>query len=189
MDKHALGFSFLFFFFFPLKRQRTRHEIKPVGFGLLWAGAAFSTSALAERAAIATPVPSPAQPLPNQRHHLAWAQSAKNRLGGETGPCQSQKRAPPGALGCRTTRGTAGIACPFHTWLRSRWVFGTSLPLAGPTFRWLKVRPSLPSSSLQSWLRSCSSRRRLSSRGPCRLSTAQSSFRMGRWVEGLRRKQ
>lgn len=107
-----MHWAFFFLLFFSLKRQRTRHEIKPVGFGLLWAGAVFSTSALAERAAIATAEPSPAQPLPNQRHHLAGAQSSKNRLGGETGPRQIQKWAPPGAPGCRTTHGTAGIAHP-----------------------------------------------------------------------------
>lgn len=49
-----------------------------------------------------------------------------------------------------------------------------------PTFRWLKVRLPFPACPPQSWSRNWSSRRRLSRRGPLRVSTPRSSFRMGR---------
>lgn len=49
-----------------------------------------------------------------------------------------------------------------------------------PTLRCWKVRVPVPAWPPQSCSRSWSSRRRLSRRGPCRLSTPRSSFRRGR---------
>lgn len=96
-----------------------------------------------------------------------WAGTSQSTAG--TGVCclGSSSRSDLAVAGCRG----AALALPGEP---------SSCQQDLPTFRWLKVRPPFPPSPPQSWLRSWSSRRRLSRRGPFSVSTAWSSFRTGR---------